>query len=124
MALNAQSGRLLFAIGLLSTFLLVFCLDTAEAQINYSPGWGKRNGLVAERAHEEEMMTGSSPRGVNFSPGWGKRGMTGAAGPGLVLPQDLRDLPCKSTMDTILHIYKLVQAEAQKVANCEKFGSE
>ncbi|CAB3361015.1 Hypothetical predicted protein [Cloeon dipterum] len=93
MALSAQSGKPLLILGLLSTYLLIFCLDTADAQ-------------------------------VNFSPGWGKRGLTGAAGPGVGIPQELRDSSCKSSMDTILHIYKLVQAEAQKLTNCEKFGSE
>ncbi|XP_065353871.1 red pigment-concentrating prohormone-like [Cloeon dipterum] len=121
MALSAQSGKPLLILGLLSTYLLVFCLDSADAQINYSPGWGKRNGVRIESAQE---VTGSSPQGVNFSPGWGKRGLSGAAGPGVGIPQELRDSSCKSSMDTILHIYKLVQAEAQKLTNCEKFGSE
>jgi Adipokinetic hormone len=46
---------------------------------------------------------------VNFSPGWGKRGMNTVSGPGVGLPQ--QDSACKPSMDTILHIYKLLQVK-------------
>ncbi|KAK7790124.1 hypothetical protein R5R35_001172 [Gryllus longicercus] len=46
---------------------------------------------------------------VNFSTGWGKRSGT----------QD----GCKSSMDSLMYIYKLIQMEAQKIIECEKFAN-
>nr|CAD7464086.1 unnamed protein product [Timema tahoe] len=46
---------------------------------------------------------------VNFSPGWGKRSIT---------PEN-----CKTTMDSLMYINKLIQSEAEKILDCEKFTS-
>ncbi|KAG8234759.1 hypothetical protein J437_LFUL006591 [Ladona fulva] len=45
---------------------------------------------------------------VNFTPSWGKRG--GQEG-------------CKASMDSILYLYKLIQSEAQKIVDCEKYSN-
>nr|AML80825.1 AKH preprohormone-like protein [Neotermes castaneus] len=47
---------------------------------------------------------------VNFSPNWGKR-------------SGLQDGPCKASTDSLMYIYKLIQNEAQKLVECEKFGA-
>nr|WKE35821.1 adipokinetic hormone preprohormone [Kalotermes flavicollis] len=47
---------------------------------------------------------------VNFSPGWGKR-------------STLQDGPCKTSTESLMYIYKLIQNEAQKLVECEKFGA-
>nr|WKE35820.1 adipokinetic hormone preprohormone [Cryptotermes sp.] len=47
---------------------------------------------------------------VNFSPNWGKR-------------SGLQDGPCKASTDSLMYIYKLIQNEAQKLLECEKFGA-
>ncbi|XP_075221443.1 adipokinetic hormone [Lycorma delicatula] len=46
---------------------------------------------------------------LNFSPSWGKRSFG---------PEN-----CKTSMDSLMYIYKLIQSEAQKVVECEKFGN-
>nr|CAD7435084.1 unnamed protein product [Timema monikensis] len=46
---------------------------------------------------------------VNFSPSWGKRSIT---------PEN-----CKTTMDSLMYINKLIQSEAEKILDCEKFTS-
>lgn len=48
---------------------------------------------------------------VNFTPTWGKRGMSA--------PCD----GCKTTLESMVVILKLVQAEAQKLAECERAGN-
>nr|AML80822.1 AKH preprohormone-like protein [Coptotermes formosanus] len=47
---------------------------------------------------------------VNFSPNWGKR-------------SGLQDGPCKASTESLMYIYKLIQNEAQKLVDCEKFGA-
>ncbi|XP_034234337.1 hypertrehalosaemic prohormone [Thrips palmi] len=47
---------------------------------------------------------------VNFSPSWGKRGA----------PQQEA---CKPSMDSLMYLYKLIQDEAQKLSDCEKFNN-
>ncbi|KAE8738746.1 Adipokinetic hormone [Frankliniella occidentalis] len=47
---------------------------------------------------------------VNFSPSWGKRGA----------PQQEA---CKPSMDSLMYLYKLIQDEAQKLTDCEKFAN-
>ncbi|KDR23008.1 Hypertrehalosaemic prohormone [Zootermopsis nevadensis] len=47
---------------------------------------------------------------VNFTPNWGKR-------------SGLQDAPCKASTEAAMYIYKLIQNEAQKLLDCEKFGS-
>ncbi|XP_046658769.1 hypertrehalosaemic prohormone [Homalodisca vitripennis] len=47
---------------------------------------------------------------VNFSPSWGKRGVSQQDG-------------CKASMDSLMYLYKLVQSEAQKIVDCEKFAN-
>nr|Q17128.1 RecName: Full=Hypertrehalosaemic prohormone; Contains: RecName: Full=Hypertrehalosaemic hormone; Short=HTH; AltName: Full=Hypertrehalosaemic neuropeptide; Contains: RecName: Full=Hypertrehalosaemic hormone precursor-related peptide; Flags: Precursor [Blaberus discoidalis]AAA79691.1 prepro-hypertrehalosemic hormone [Blaberus discoidalis] len=49
---------------------------------------------------------------VNFSPGWG----TGKR-------SAVQDSPCKGSAESLMYIYKLVQNEAQKILECEKFSS-
>lgn len=49
---------------------------------------------------------------VNFSPSWGKR----ASMP----PQQEA---CKPSMDSLMYLYKLIQDEAQKLTDCEKFAN-
>ncbi|XP_071448530.1 hypertrehalosaemic prohormone [Hetaerina americana] len=46
---------------------------------------------------------------VNFTPGWGKRGGLEAAA------------SCKPSMESIMYLYKLIQGEAQKLVDCDKF---
>ncbi|XP_008488257.1 hypertrehalosaemic prohormone-like isoform X2 [Diaphorina citri] len=48
---------------------------------------------------------------VNFSPNWG--GGKRSADP----PDE-----CRSSMDSLKYIYKLIQSEAQKLYECEKFN--
>ncbi|RZF38311.1 hypothetical protein LSTR_LSTR016254 [Laodelphax striatellus] len=46
---------------------------------------------------------------VNFSPNWGKRAASSEG--------------CKASMDSIMYLYKLIQNEAQKIVDCEKFSN-
>nr|AML80832.1 AKH preprohormone-like protein [Macrotermes natalensis] len=46
---------------------------------------------------------------VNFSPNWGKR-------------SGMQDGPCKASTEPLMYIYKLIQNEAQKLVDCEKYG--
>ncbi|XP_046384804.1 hypertrehalosaemic prohormone [Ischnura elegans] len=52
---------------------------------------------------------------VNFTPGWGKRGGGGAL--------DSPSSPCKPSMESLMYLYKLIQGEAQKLADCDKFAN-
>nr|ADB91364.1 prepro-hypertrehalosemic hormone [Blattella germanica] len=49
---------------------------------------------------------------VNFSPGWGTGKRSG-----------IQEGPCKGSTESIMYIYKLVQSEAQKLLECDKFAS-
>nr|AAV41425.1 adipokinetic hormone preproprotein [Periplaneta americana] len=46
---------------------------------------------------------------LTFTPNWGKR-------------SGLQDGPCKLSTEVLMHIYKLVETEAQKLVECGKFG--
>nr|AML80833.1 AKH preprohormone-like protein [Odontotermes formosanus] len=46
---------------------------------------------------------------VNFSPNWGKR-------------SGMQDGPCKASTEPVMYIYKLIQSEAQKLVDCEKYA--
>ncbi|KAF7281926.1 hypertrehalosaemic prohormone-like [Rhynchophorus ferrugineus] len=52
---------------------------------------------------------------VNFSPNWGKRALTN--------PSDDTENKCKESVDTLLQIYKIIQSEAQKLLECEKYSN-
>ncbi|CAH1377800.1 unnamed protein product [Tenebrio molitor] len=52
---------------------------------------------------------------LNFSPNWGKR-VSSTTGGG-------ESDNCKESMDVIMLIYKLIQNEAQKLVECEKFSN-
>ncbi|KAJ3639647.1 hypothetical protein Zmor_002992 [Zophobas morio] len=51
---------------------------------------------------------------LNFSPNWGKRATSSAGG---------ENDNCKESVDTIMLIYKIIQNEAQKLVECEKFSN-
>ncbi|RZB41086.1 Adipokin hormo domain containing protein [Asbolus verrucosus] len=51
---------------------------------------------------------------LNFTPNWGKRTSSPAAG---------ESDNCKESVDTIMLIYKIIQNEAQKLVECEKFSN-
>ncbi|CAH0562383.1 unnamed protein product [Brassicogethes aeneus] len=51
---------------------------------------------------------------VNFSPNWGKRAST----PSNTVENENN---CKESVETIMLIYKIIQNEAQKLIECEKF---
>lgn len=64
---------------------------------------------------------------LNFSTGWGKRGLapppgssSGSSGssPGQSAPAT----PCKASVESLMVIYKLIQNEAQKLIDCDKFS--
>ncbi|CAG9816939.1 unnamed protein product [Phaedon cochleariae] len=60
-------------------------------------------------------FVGFSLAQVNFSPNWGKRAMNqGDAN---------ENNNCRENMDTIMLIYKIIQNEAQKLLECEKFSN-
>ncbi|EFA04704.2 adipokinetic hormone 2 precursor [Tribolium castaneum] len=48
---------------------------------------------------------------LNFTPNWGKRAPEGESN------------RCKESVDTIMLIYKIIQNEAQKLVDCEKFSN-
>lgn len=50
---------------------------------------------------------------LNFSTGWGKRA------PGGNIPPSADN--CKSSVDTVMLLYKIIQAEAQKLVDCERY---
>ncbi|XP_018578729.1 hypertrehalosaemic prohormone [Anoplophora glabripennis] len=52
---------------------------------------------------------------VNFSPNWGKR----ALNPG----SEENENNCRENVDTLMLIYKIIQNEAQKLMDCEKFSN-
>ncbi|KAF5273423.1 hypothetical protein FQA39_LY07440 [Lamprigera yunnana] len=52
---------------------------------------------------------------LNFSTGWGKRSQSGN-------PSGITEGNCKTPVDTLMLIYKLIQNEAQKMQECEKFS--
>ncbi|XP_076260825.1 hypertrehalosaemic prohormone-like [Rhynchophorus ferrugineus] len=52
---------------------------------------------------------------VNFSPNWGKRALNN--------PADENENRCKESVDTLLLIYKIIQNEAQKLLECEKYSN-
>ncbi|KAJ8923495.1 hypothetical protein NQ315_010073 [Exocentrus adspersus] len=54
---------------------------------------------------------------VNFSPNWGKRALSS---PGT---EEHNDINCRENMDTLMLIYKIIQNEAQKLMDCEKFSN-
>ncbi|XP_017769421.1 PREDICTED: hypertrehalosaemic prohormone-like [Nicrophorus vespilloides] len=47
---------------------------------------------------------------LTYSTGWGKRSLNGG------------ETNCKSSMDAVMAIYKLIQLEAQKMMDCERFA--
>ncbi|KAG5894426.1 hypothetical protein JTB14_019796 [Gonioctena quinquepunctata] len=51
---------------------------------------------------------------VNFSPNWGKRAPNSG---------DDNANNCRENVDTIMLIYKIIQNEAQKMVECEKFSN-
>ncbi|XP_050497269.1 hypertrehalosaemic prohormone [Diabrotica virgifera virgifera] len=51
---------------------------------------------------------------VNFSPNWGKRAIN---------PGEENGNNCKESVDTLMLIYKIIQNEAQKLVECEKFSN-
>nr|QHB80522.1 adipokinetic hormone [Carabus violaceus] len=55
---------------------------------------------------------------LNFSTGWGKRGL-GSGTPSLSSGDPNN---CKASVDNLMIIYKLIQNEAQKLIECEKFS--
>ncbi|XP_050313955.1 hypertrehalosaemic prohormone [Anthonomus grandis grandis] len=52
---------------------------------------------------------------VNFSPNWGKRSLNN--------PAEDNDNGCKESVDSLILIYKIIQSEAQKLLECEKFSN-
>ncbi|KAJ8985880.1 hypothetical protein NQ317_006254 [Molorchus minor] len=51
---------------------------------------------------------------VNFSPNWGKRALS---------PVEENDNNCRENVETVMLIYKIIQNEAQKLIDCEKFSN-
>ncbi|XP_044267367.1 hypertrehalosaemic prohormone [Tribolium madens] len=49
---------------------------------------------------------------LNFTPNWGKR-----------TPTEGESNRCKESVDTIMLIYKIIQNEAQKLVDCEKYSN-
>lgn len=49
---------------------------------------------------------------VNFSPNWGKR----AVGQGI-------DPGCKTPLESLLYIYRLLQSEVQKIIDCKRLSN-
>lgn len=62
------------------------------------------------------LVVGICAGQVNFSPYWnqGKR----SSGSVAITPDE-----CKSSMDSLIYLYKLIQNEAQKIVDCEKMSS-
>ncbi|XP_018896272.1 hypertrehalosaemic prohormone [Bemisia tabaci] len=48
---------------------------------------------------------------VNFSPTWGKRTVT------------QEECTSKPSMELLMYLYKMIENEAQKISDCEKFRS-
>ncbi|KAF4524136.1 hypothetical protein B566_EDAN012139 [Ephemera danica] len=55
---------------------------------------------------------------VNFSPSWGKRGSSATGGAASLTGGSAEGAACRSSMEALLYIYKLVQNEAQKLISC------
>ena len=47
---------------------------------------------------------------VNFTPNWGKRAAV----------TQVIDTECKTSLESLLYIYKILQSEAQKIIECKK----
>nr|Q23757.1 RecName: Full=Red pigment-concentrating prohormone; Contains: RecName: Full=Red pigment-concentrating hormone; Short=RPCH; Contains: RecName: Full=RPCH-related peptide; Flags: Precursor [Callinectes sapidus]AAC37244.1 red pigment-concentrating hormone [Callinectes sapidus]AAF21244.1 red pigment concentrating hormone precursor [Callinectes sapidus]prf//2116192A red pigment-concentrating hormone precursor [Callinectes sapidus] len=100
-----RSGVTLLVVAL----LVVTLMSSVSAQLNFSPGWGKRAaGASGSNGGVGEAVSGLHPS-VGGAPG-------GVVPPGSSSPGDsCGPIP----VSAVMHIYRLIRSEAVRLVQCQ-----
>nr|ACZ51370.1 red pigment concentrating hormone precursor [Rimicaris kairei] len=90
--------------GVILAMAVVMLVSCVTAQLNFSPGWGKRAGLAAGAGGDGGQLHAASGLALPATSSVGARGDNCATIP----------------ISTVMHICKLIKREASRLIQCQE----